>query len=213
MADKCLISTADSATLKLDNQKNEYKGVFINQEANSDPLHCPVCTLRRHFLHPHKHNALAKQPSLPILVKIKTHGPCQTHLTHPQTSRCCPAIPITKGYPSQPYRHTLTLIQRCKCPCPKKLSKNTSTKTSVSLLHECQKTWRESSNMSTLRCPSSTSTINLHFHYHIQNDHPTQPTWLCYGTLLYWKKSLSLWLTACELCERMSSSQKPKMDL
>ena len=46
-----LISTADSATLKLNNQKNSYKGVCIIQEANGDLIHCPVRVLGRRFLH------------------------------------------------------------------------------------------------------------------------------------------------------------------
>lgn len=52
-----LISTADSATLKLDNQKNGYKGVCINQEANGDPLNCPVRALGRRFLHLRRNGA------------------------------------------------------------------------------------------------------------------------------------------------------------
>ncbi len=35
------ILSADGATLKLDNQKNGYKGVCIYQEANGDGTHCP----------------------------------------------------------------------------------------------------------------------------------------------------------------------------
>ncbi len=40
-----LISTADGATLKLDNQKNGWKGVCVYHEANSERWHCPVRTL------------------------------------------------------------------------------------------------------------------------------------------------------------------------
>jgi hypothetical protein len=35
------ILTADSTTLKLDDQKNGHKGVCINHEANGDPIFCP----------------------------------------------------------------------------------------------------------------------------------------------------------------------------
>jgi hypothetical protein len=41
-ADNLLVSTADGATLKLDNQKNGWKGVCVYQEANGDPYFCPV---------------------------------------------------------------------------------------------------------------------------------------------------------------------------
>jgi hypothetical protein len=46
-----LIATADGATLKLDNQKNGWKGVCIFQEANGDPFFCPVRAIGRRFLH------------------------------------------------------------------------------------------------------------------------------------------------------------------
>jgi hypothetical protein len=49
------ISTAHSATLKLDNQKNGWKGVCIHQEVNGDPYHCPVKALGRRYLHIRRH--------------------------------------------------------------------------------------------------------------------------------------------------------------
>ena len=41
------IMTADGATLKLDNQKNGWKGVCVYHEANGDPINCPVRALGR----------------------------------------------------------------------------------------------------------------------------------------------------------------------
>ena len=41
------IMTADGATLKLDNQKNGWKGVCVYHEANGDPVNCPVRALGR----------------------------------------------------------------------------------------------------------------------------------------------------------------------
>ena len=46
-----LIAAADGATMKLDNQKNGWKGVCVYQEANGDPLDCPVKALGRRYLH------------------------------------------------------------------------------------------------------------------------------------------------------------------
>ena len=46
-----LIAAADGATMKLDNQKNGWKGVCVYQEANGDPLNCPVKALGRRYLH------------------------------------------------------------------------------------------------------------------------------------------------------------------
>jgi len=37
-----LIAAVDGTTMKLDNQKNGWKGVCVYQEANGDPLDCPV---------------------------------------------------------------------------------------------------------------------------------------------------------------------------
>ena len=40
-----LIAVADDATIKLNNQKNGWKGVCVYQEANGHPLNCPVWAL------------------------------------------------------------------------------------------------------------------------------------------------------------------------
>ncbi len=40
-----IITMAHSALLKLDNQKNSWKGVCVHQEANGDPFLCPVSLL------------------------------------------------------------------------------------------------------------------------------------------------------------------------
>jgi hypothetical protein len=52
-----LITAADGATMKLDNQKNGWKGVCACQEANGDPLDCPVRGLGRRYLHLCKNGA------------------------------------------------------------------------------------------------------------------------------------------------------------
>jgi hypothetical protein len=48
-----LIMTAESATLKLDNQKNGWKGVCVHQEANGEAFNCPVKALARQVIHIH----------------------------------------------------------------------------------------------------------------------------------------------------------------
>ncbi len=53
----CDILSADSATLKLDNQKNGWKGVCINQEANGEEIFCPVRALGRRYGHIRTHCA------------------------------------------------------------------------------------------------------------------------------------------------------------
>jgi hypothetical protein len=46
-----LILSADSATLKLDNQKNGWKGVCVHQETNGEAIHCPIRALGRRVVH------------------------------------------------------------------------------------------------------------------------------------------------------------------
>ena len=53
-----LLLTADSAAIKLDNQKNGWKGVCVHQEANGELFNCPVRALARRVLHLWEHNAV-----------------------------------------------------------------------------------------------------------------------------------------------------------
>jgi hypothetical protein len=46
-----LIMTAESAMLKLDNQKNGWKGVCVHQEANGEAFNCPVKALACRVMH------------------------------------------------------------------------------------------------------------------------------------------------------------------
>jgi hypothetical protein len=49
------IMSAHSATLKLDNQKNGWKGVCTHQEHNGEPVACPVRALGRRYRHIREH--------------------------------------------------------------------------------------------------------------------------------------------------------------
>jgi hypothetical protein len=55
-----VIMTADSATLKPDNQKNRWKGICIHQEANGESFNCPVRALVRRAIHLREHKAGGK---------------------------------------------------------------------------------------------------------------------------------------------------------
>jgi hypothetical protein len=55
-----LIASADGATMKLDNQKNGWKGVCVYKEANGDLIHCPVRALGRRYLHLQSNGATEK---------------------------------------------------------------------------------------------------------------------------------------------------------
>ncbi len=52
-----LILSADSATLKLDNQKNGWKGVCVHQETNGKTCYCPIRALGRRVVHLRQHKA------------------------------------------------------------------------------------------------------------------------------------------------------------
>jgi hypothetical protein len=52
-----LIELADGATMKLNNQKNGWKGVCVYQQANGDPIDCPVRALGRQYVHLRSHGA------------------------------------------------------------------------------------------------------------------------------------------------------------
>jgi hypothetical protein len=52
--------TADSSTLKLDNQKNGWKAACIHQETNGEQVKCPVRALARQVLHLREHKAKGK---------------------------------------------------------------------------------------------------------------------------------------------------------
>ena len=51
------IMNATNATLKLDNQKNGWKGVCVNHEHNGDDIHCGVRALGRRILHIRRHTS------------------------------------------------------------------------------------------------------------------------------------------------------------
>jgi hypothetical protein len=52
-----LLLSAHSATLKLDNQKNGWKGVCVHQEHNGELIMCPVRALARRVIHIRQHNS------------------------------------------------------------------------------------------------------------------------------------------------------------
>ncbi len=54
------LMTADSATLKLDNQKNGWKAACIHQEVNGEHMKCPVRALARRVSHLRQHKASGK---------------------------------------------------------------------------------------------------------------------------------------------------------
>jgi hypothetical protein len=62
--------TADSATLKLDNQKNGWKAACIHQEVNGEHIKCPVRALARRVIHLRQNKADGKT----FLCKVYAKG-------------------------------------------------------------------------------------------------------------------------------------------
>ncbi len=52
-----LIESANGATMQLDNQKNGWKGVCVYQQANGDPVNCPVRALGQRYVNLRSHGA------------------------------------------------------------------------------------------------------------------------------------------------------------
>ena len=95
-----LIEMADGATMKLDNQKNGWKGVCVYQEANGDTINCPVRALGRHYCHLMAHGA-----SMKTILSAYYHGGKQCDVTSDHISIALKMAatsleyPIIKGIP------------------------------------------------------------------------------------------------------------------
>ena len=55
-----MLLSAEGACLKLDNQKNGWKGVCVYQQHNGDPLQCPIGALAWHVTHMRSNNAVPR---------------------------------------------------------------------------------------------------------------------------------------------------------
>ncbi len=90
-----LITPADGATMKLDNQKNGWKGVCIYQEANGEVYLCPVRALGRRFLHIRLHGGSAK-----TLLSTLWEKKIKTDITSEQISRALKSAATELHYPT-----------------------------------------------------------------------------------------------------------------
>jgi hypothetical protein len=92
-----LMSTADGATLKLDNQKNGWKGVCVYYETNGDLLNCPVRALSRCYLHLRKHQADSKT----FLTAYFEEGRKQADVTNEDVSKAIKCAGSALEYPTK----------------------------------------------------------------------------------------------------------------
>ena len=84
---------ADGANMKLDNQKNGWKGVCVYQEANGDDINCPVRALGRRYCHLMANEA--------IFLSAYYHGGKQGDVTSDHISKALKiaALTLTLEYP------------------------------------------------------------------------------------------------------------------
>jgi hypothetical protein len=76
-----LIAEADGTTMKLDNQKNGWKGVCVYQEANGDPINCPIRALGRQYLHLCTNGATKKTIISAYFNKNQRHDVTSGHIS------------------------------------------------------------------------------------------------------------------------------------
>ncbi len=55
-----LIASANDSTIKLDNQKKGWTGICVYQQANEDPINCPVRVMGHCYIHLQQHGATKK---------------------------------------------------------------------------------------------------------------------------------------------------------
>jgi hypothetical protein len=91
-----LIAPADGATLKLDNQKNGWKGVCVFHESNGEKLHCPVRALTRRYLYLRDMGADAKTF---LSAYYDDKGQCRD-ITNKDISIALKAAAATLDYPT-----------------------------------------------------------------------------------------------------------------
>ena len=91
-----LIMSAESATLKLDNQKNGWKAACIHQEVNGEEVMCPVRALARRVLHLRRGGASAK-----TLLCTVYEGGEENYVCAGDISRALKAAAVALHYPSR----------------------------------------------------------------------------------------------------------------
>lgn len=94
------IMNATCATLKLDNQKNGWKGVCINHEHNGDNVHCAVRALGRRYLHIRQYSTSDTTPLSAYFADGKAKFVTDQHIRE-AIKRAATALmyPTTRGTP------------------------------------------------------------------------------------------------------------------
>jgi hypothetical protein len=90
------ITSANSATLKLESQKNGWKGVCIHQETNGHPTQCPARALGQRYLHIRKQTA-----SLDVFLSPFFHNAQRFDVTDNDIQNSLKRAASTLQYPSR----------------------------------------------------------------------------------------------------------------
>jgi hypothetical protein len=101
--------TADSATLKLDNQKNGWKAACIHQEVNGEHIKCPVRALARRVIHLRQNEASGKTFLCKVYAKEGNKYVCAGDVSAGlKVAASILQYPLTRGIPiSSVDKHSL----------------------------------------------------------------------------------------------------------
>jgi hypothetical protein len=113
-----LIESADGATMKLDNQKNGWKGVCVYQQANGDPINCPVRALGPRYVHLRSHGATDRTILSAYYYGSKRFDVMAEHISAALKLAARALEYPTKGHSHRTDEHPLPTQWRRKCPCP-----------------------------------------------------------------------------------------------
>ncbi|KAL7464913.1 hypothetical protein ACHAXS_005252 [Conticribra weissflogii] len=126
------ILSADGATLKLDNQKNGWKGVCMYQESTGEGINNPVKVLVRQYIHIWANTSNFSTPLSAYFVDGE-----QYNLTNKDVSvvlKLAATIleyPAKKGHPNQTSGHPLSPQWWCKCAISVVFFRHTNPKNGV----------------------------------------------------------------------------------
>jgi hypothetical protein len=109
------IISADGTTLKLDNQKNGWKGVCIYQQTTGDPFHCPVRAVGRRFAYLCEHHATGKTfISAYWMDDTEYNGTTENISAAVEWAAATLSYPTYKGFPIHPVdTHSLRIGGAC----------------------------------------------------------------------------------------------------
>jgi hypothetical protein len=126
------IMNAQCATLRLDNQKNGWQNVCVNQHHNGDDIFCGVRGLGRRYIHIRKHMRNNWNTNLSAVwdekgKRMDVTDKCIRNGLKPQARGHGPKLPGTPWYPRQTCRHSFAAHWRSQRATPCRLQSLTLT--------------------------------------------------------------------------------------